>query len=79
MLLATLLTNPSFIPAPPPPSPLPRCLLVFKDSTVQLNPDSLQRFMVAALKEMQKNEDAWPFLAPVNAEEVSLAAKLPTC
>ena len=50
---------------------------MFKDSTVQLNPDSLQRFMVAALKEMQKNEDAWPFLAPVNAEEVSLATTPP--
>jgi len=47
-----------------------RTLLVFKDGTVEATPESLQRFLALALKEMQRNDDAWPFREPVSKDEV---------
>ena len=47
-----------------------RILIVFKEGTAELNSETLQRFLLQMLKEIQKNEDAWPFLLPVTKEEV---------
>ncbi|GAX80984.1 hypothetical protein CEUSTIGMA_g8419.t1 [Chlamydomonas eustigma] len=49
---------------------LSRCFFVFKEGAVDSSPEALQRLLLLALQELQKNEDAWPFLLPVTAEEV---------
>ena len=37
----------------------------------QVAPGPLSRFMQSALTRLMTDEDAWPFLEPVSAEEVS--------
>jgi hypothetical protein len=49
---------------------------VFKEGAVESSPETLQRFLLIALRELQKNEDAWPFLLPVTAEEVKVSSSL---